>query len=72
MSKQITATQAVGLVRDGCTLTTTGFNGFGCPEDLIMSLAERYDKTGHPLDLKLVKCTSQGDPSGFSLQQHSR
>ena len=64
MSKQITAAQAVEMVRDGCTLTTTGFNGFGCPEDLIMSLAERYDKTGHPLDLKLVKCTSQGDGKG--------
>ena len=64
MSKQITAQQAVELVKDGCTLTTMGFNGFGCPEDLIMSLAERYDRTGHPLDLKLVKCTSQGDGKG--------
>ena len=64
MSKQITAEQAVEMVRDGCTLTTTGFNGFGCPEDLIMSLADRYDRTGHPLDLRLVKCTSQGDGKG--------
>lgn len=64
MSKQITAAQAVEMVRDGCTLTTTGFNGFGCPEDLIMSLAQRYDQTGHPLDVKLVKCTSQGDGKG--------
>ena len=38
MSKIITAAQAAALVKDGCTLTTTGFNGFGCPEDLIMSL----------------------------------
>ena len=49
MSKQITAAQAVELVRDGCTLTTTGFNGFGCPEDLIMSLAERYGVTAPAL-----------------------
>lgn len=31
MSKIITAAQAAALVKDGCTLTTTGFNGFGCP-----------------------------------------
>lgn len=64
MSKIITAAQAAALVQDGCTLTTTGFNGFGCPEDLIMSLAEHYDKTGHPRDVTLVKCTSQGDGKG--------
>ena len=64
MSKIITAAQAAALVKDGCTLTTTGFNGFGCPEDLIMSLAEHFDQTGHPRDLTLVKCTSQGDGKG--------
>ena len=64
MSKIITAAQAAALVKDGCTLTTTGFNGFGCPEDLIMSLAEHYDQTGHPRDVTLVKCTSQGDGKG--------
>ena len=57
MSKIITAAQAAALVKDGCTLTTTGFNGFGCPEDLIMSLATHYDQTGHPKDVTLVKCT---------------
>ncbi len=64
MSKIITADQAAALVKDGCTLTTTGFNGFGCPEDLIMALAEHYDQTGHPRDLTLLKCTSQGDGKG--------
>ena len=68
MSKIITAAQAAALVKDGCTLTTTGFNGFGCPEDLIMSLAAHYDQTGHPKDVTLVKCTSQGwtGPGGES------
>ncbi len=64
MNKRITAAQAAALVKDDMTLTTTGFNGFGCPEDLIMSLAEHYDKTGHPQNLALVKCTSQGDGEG--------
>lgn len=48
MSKIITAAQAAALVKDGCTLTTTASTGFGCPEDLIMSLAAHYDQTGHP------------------------
>ena len=64
MEKRLTAAQAAALVKDGCTLVTTGFNGFGCPEDLMMALAEHYDKTGHPRDLTLVKCTSQGDGKG--------
>lgn len=64
MREIITAAQAAEFVKDGCTLTTTGFNGFGCPEDLIMSLAEHYDKTGHPKNLTLFKCTSQGDGKG--------
>lgn len=31
MSKIITAAQAAELVQDGCTLTTTGFNGLRMP-----------------------------------------
>jgi len=69
MSKIITGAQAAAMVKDGCTITTTGFNGFGCPEDLMMSLADHYDQTGHPRDLRLVKCTSQGDGKGRGLSQ---
>ena len=29
-----------------------------------MSLAAHYDQTGHPKDVTLVKCTSQGDGQG--------
>lgn len=64
VNKIISAAQAAALVTDGCTLTTTGFNGFGCPEDLIMALADHYDQTGHPQNVTLVKCTSQGDGKG--------
>ena len=69
MEKRLTAAQAAALVKDGCTLVTTGFNGFGCPEDLMMALAEHYDKTGHPRDLTLVKCTSQGDGKGRGISR---
>lgn len=69
MKRIITAAEAASLVRDGCTLTTTGFNGFGCPEDLMISLADHYDNTGHPLDLTLVKCTSQGDGKGRGVSR---
>ena len=52
MSKIITAAQAAELVQDGCTLTTTGFNGFGCPEDLMMALADHFAQTSHPKTLR--------------------
>ena len=64
MSKIISREQAAALVKDGATLVTTGFDGFGCPEDLIMALAERFHKEGHPLGLTAVKGTSQGDGHG--------
>ena len=67
MSKIITAAAAAAIVHDNCTLATTGFNGFGCPEDLIMALADNYDKTGHPKNVRLVKCTSQGDGKGRGI-----
>ncbi|MFR2156217.1 MAG: hypothetical protein ACLS43_03310 [Evtepia gabavorous] len=50
-------------MKDGCTLTTTA-STVRRPEDLIMSLAAHYDQTGHPKDVTLVKCTSQGDGRG--------
>lgn len=67
MSKIITALQAAALVEDGATLSTSGFNSFGCPEDLIMSLGEYFDRTGHPKNVRLVKCTSQGDGQGRGI-----
>ncbi len=35
----------------------------------MMALAEHYDKTGHPRDLTLVKCTSQGDGKGRGISR---
>ena len=64
MNKIISREQAAALVQDGAVLATTGFDGFGCPEDLIMALSERFAKEGHPLGLTGVKGTSQGDGHG--------
>ncbi len=69
MNKIITAAEAAALVQDGSTLTTTGFNGFGCSEDLMVALGDHYDQTGHPLNLTLVKCTSQGDGKGRGISK---
>ena len=69
MSKIITAAQAAELVQDGCTLTTTGFNGFGCPEDLMMALADHFDQTSHPKDVTLVKVISQGHHQIFGASE---
>ncbi len=67
MGKIITAQEAVAMVRDHTTISTSGFNAFGCPEDLIMTLTDHFDRTGHPKDLRLVKCTSQGDGKGRGI-----
>ncbi len=64
MAKHLSAREAVSLISDEETLIITGFNGFGCPEELLLALAERYDGEGHPKNLRLMKCTSQGNGKG--------
>lgn len=69
MGKCISAAEAAGFVTDGATLAVSGFNGFGCPEDLLMTLAEQYDWTGIPKNVTLVKGASQGDSQGRGISR---
>ena len=45
--KIITAEQAAELIKDGDTLTTSGFVGSSIPEALNKAVEKRFLKTGH-------------------------
>lgn len=60
-NKIISAADAAALVRDGDTVTTSGFVGIGVPEALLMALEKRFVETSAPHGLTLLFAAGQGD-----------
>lgn len=59
--KLVSAREAADLIKDGDTLTTSGFVGIGVPEALLGAIEERFLETGSPRNLSLVFAAGQGD-----------
>ena len=49
--KVLTGAEAAMLVKDGDTITTSGFVACGLPETLSKALEQRFLETGSPKDL---------------------
>ena len=60
-SKVVSATEAVGRIRDGDTVVTGGFVGIGFAEEIAVALEQRFLQTQTPRDLTLVYAAGQGD-----------
>ncbi len=60
-NKIVTADEAAALVRDGDTLTTSGFVGIGVPDELLAAIERRFLATGGPKGLGLLFAAGQGD-----------
>lgn len=54
--KIITAEQAAELIKDGDTLTTSGFVGSSIPEALNKAVEKRFLETGHPKKYYIYLC----------------
>jgi propionate CoA-transferase len=63
MSKILSAREVPKLVRDGDTITGTGFS-FTTPEELFIALEESVLQTGHPRDLTVLIPGGAGDLRG--------
>ena len=59
--KIVTADEAVALIRDGDTVSCSGFVGSGTPEALYAALERRFAKTQRPGGLTLVFAAAPGD-----------
>jgi propionate CoA-transferase len=59
--KLVSARSAADLIKDGDTLTTSGFVGIGVPDELLRAIEQRFLETGSPRDLSLVFAAGQGD-----------
>ena len=60
-SKVVSPTEAAALIKDGDTITTSGFVGIGVPDELLAAVEDRFQETGHPRDLSLFFAAGQGD-----------
>lgn len=61
MNKVITRQEAVGMIKDGMTLALLGFVTMSVPEELLVSLEERFLAEGHPRDLNVFYTSAIGD-----------
>ncbi|MGF1447657.1 MAG: acyl CoA:acetate/3-ketoacid CoA transferase [Pikeienuella sp.] len=67
--KTVSAQDAARLVRDGDTITTSGFVGIGVPDGLLDAVSRRFEATGHPRDLTLLFAAGQGDGKDRGLNR---
>jgi len=67
--KVVSAADAAALVKDGDTITTSGFVGIGVPDELLAAIEDRFLSRGHPRDLSLVFAAGQGDGKDRGLNR---
>lgn len=60
-NKVLTVEAAVGLIKNGATVTTGGFCGAGVAEEIVLQIEKQYLETHSPQNLTLVYCAGQGD-----------
>lgn len=68
-NKVVSAADAAALIKDGDTLTTSGFVGIGVPDELLAAVETRFLATGSPRDLSLVFAAGQGDGGDRGLNR---
>jgi propionate CoA-transferase len=66
-SKIVTADEAISLIRNGDTLSSTGFVEIGFAEALLSALERRFLATGTPRNLALFAGAGQGDGKDLGL-----
>ena len=66
-SKIVTADEAIALIRDGDTLSSTGFVQTGFAEALLSAVERRFRATGAPRNLTLFAGAGHGDGKELGL-----
>ena len=68
--KQMTAAEAVKLVKSGDTVTVCGISGAITPDKVLEALGRRYAETGQPSDLNMVLPVAVGDGYDIMGMEH--
>ena len=61
LKKVVEPADAVAVIHAGDTVASAGYAGSGTPDQLFISIEQRFLQTGSPRDLTLVFSTGQGD-----------
>ncbi len=61
LKKVVETADAVAVIHAGDTVASAGYAGSGTPDQLFISLEQRFLETGGPRDLTLMFSTGQGD-----------
>ena len=69
--KVLTAREAADLIKDGDTLTLSGFVANGIAEALNAAAEERFLETGHPKDLTLFYVAGTGNKDGSHADHYA-
>ena len=69
--KVLTARQAADLIKDGDTVTLSGFVANGIAEALNTAAEERFLETGHPKDLTLFWVAGTGNKDGSHADHYA-
>ena len=69
--KVLTAREAADLIKDGDTLTLSGFVANGIAEALNTAAEERFLETGHPRDLTLFYVAGPGNKDGSHADHYA-
>jgi propionate CoA-transferase len=70
--KIVTADEAIALIRDGNSVSCSGFVGIGTPEVLIAALEKRFVETQSPSGLTLIFAAAPGDGKEQGLNRLAR
>jgi propionate CoA-transferase len=66
----LSATEAVGCIPTGATVSVSSSSGLGCPDAVLRALGERYAATGEGGDLTLLHPIAAGDMYGIDGVDH--
>ena len=70
MTKQVTVEEAVSAVSDGAVVAVNSSSGLCCPDAILQALGNRFDETGHPIDLTTIHPIAAGDFFGTKGIDH--
>ncbi len=68
-NKVVSAEEAIGMIQNGWVLGVEGFVGAGTADELCLTLAERYLKTGEPRELTVIHSSGPGDAGQRGLNR---